>query len=457
MTRLLTNDDSLDYDILFRANTGQMQASVASLTLSGHVELMRFVLITAIMALLTTDSFAAPWDIVPTAEEESERITPAMPVQLQRGTGIGSLQTLPELDITLSATGLGEISALALSEDGTIYSADKKTGRIWALSDRGLDGKIDLRRPLPHTFLQPTGLAAIGDTLYVADQHAVWSIMPGQPPKKIASLRESDSSGQPYVLRAMHNSPSLILGLTTHTQTSRVLKIDIPTGRASLITESSKGPLNSVAVNGSTNIWAGHGETLGALGSDPTRFASGQSVADILLPGRHKFPVNWPAQLREHIIASQVGPNAMHLIAIPTEFGQISGQPRVLLDGFMNRSQRSAWGKPGAMVMDQRGLFLANSHNGTLLRLSPKPEPEPKITIVDTETLSLPPLEEPVLSPKNESLGLRSTIQGTQINAASTILKPSSIEYGSKLIKDYDEKKALEKAEKAKIETKKKR
>jgi len=134
------------------------------------------------------------------------------------------------------------------------------------------------------------------------------------------------------------------------------------------------------------------------------------------------------------IIATQTGPSAMQLIAIPTEFGHI------LVEGFRTRTGRSAWGKPGPLIMDSRGLFFADSHNGTLYKLTLKPAPQPKITIVDTDSLPQEIRAKPDLTPK--TIAIESTIQGTQIDTKSTITAPSSIIYGSQLIKDYDAKKA---------------
>ena len=108
------------------------------------------------------------------------------------------------------------------------------------------------------------------------------------------------------------------------------------------------------------------------------------------------------------------------------------------------------------MLMDRRGLFFADAENGNLWRLSPTPAPQPKITIVDTASLPIAPSKEPNLA-STGALKIESSIKGTQIDASSTIIKPSSIEYGSKLIKDYDEQKALEEAEKTEEIKKKKR
>jgi len=428
---------------------------LAILTLSRHVDFMRFVLSFGLIALLSQSVSAAPWDIVSLSDANSQQISSTSPVRMQRGGSSNNLQSIEGLDINIAATGLGQISAITLGDDGTLFTADSKTGRLWALTDRGQDGKIDMRRPLPYTFKSPTGLASIGSTLFVADQTAIWVIEAGEAPRELASLSHANSSGQAHILCAHPNGTSLILGLTTKDQSHRILGIDSRTGQASLIGEG-QGPLHALAQREGSKIWTASETKMSGLAMAGLDFKTGQSINAIALPGQYELPQDWPAALKEYIIAVQTGPGAMRLITIPTEFGQVSGTPRVLLDGFLTQSGRSAWGEPGAMVMDKRGLFFADKENGKLWRLSPTPRPQPKITIVDTASLPVTPSAEPNLASKG-ALKIESSIQGTQIDASSTIIKPSSIEYGSKLIKDYDEKKAQEEAEKAEDAPKKKR
>jgi len=419
---------------------------------------MRFVLSLSLFALLSTNSLAAPWDIVPTSDKSGQgAVVVQRPVQMQRGGSSNKLETLKDLDAQIVATGLGNIAAMALGADGTLYTIDAKSGRIWSLPDRSQDGKIDLRRPLPFTFDKPSGLAISGDAIFVADQRAVWVINSGQKPRELASLARANSAGGPHILLAGHDSEFLILGLTTKPQGFRLLEINKNTGLASLIGEGDYGPLHSLAQRAGSNIWAAGGTSLGPLGSKTLGFLKNQSIKAFALPGQYDTPRDWPAQLKDHIIASHVGPKAMQLIAIPTEFGQIKGAPHSLAEGFLAPSGRSAWGRPGPILMDKRGLFFADPHNGNLWRLSPKAKPQAKITIVDTASLPPAPRIEPDLAPKDQAFTIESSIKGTEIDASSTILKPSSIEYGSKLIKDYDEKKAKEEAEKAEDTPKKKR
>jgi len=419
---------------------------------------MRFVLSLTLCALLSSPSVAAPWDIVP-VKDANPRASQAAPrpVQIQRGGRSNDLQTINGLELSFAATDLGNISAMALSKDGTLYTTDRKSGRIWALVDRQQDGEIDLRRPLPFTFDAPSGLAIINDVIYVADRKAIWVIKAEQEPKQLASLARAESTGEPHILLAGHDDETLTLGLTTKTQGFRLLKLNKDTGEAQLIGEGRYGTLHSLAQRKGSEIWISSGATLGPIGTDPLDFKIGQSISAIALPGQYETPQNWPPQLKDHIIAAQIGPSAMQLIAIPTEFGQPSATPRVLVDGFLTHTGRSAWGQPGPIIMDKRGLFFADPQNGTLWRLAPKPKPKPKITIVDTASLPPNPNEQPKLASKGQALKIESSIKGTQIDTSSTIIKPSSIDYGSKLIKDYDEKKAKEEAEKTESEPKKKR
>lgn len=418
---------------------------------------MRFVLCAGIFTLLSTPSLAAPWDVVPLASETSAASQSPRPVNMQRGGTSNTLQTLEGLTLNIVATGLGDVSAMALGENGTLYTVDKTSGRIWALTDRGQDGKIDLRRPLPFNFDSPTGLTVDGKTIYVVDKKAVWVIEDGQGLRELATLSNAQSTGTMHALLTDAKSPSVTLGITSRDNGVRILDIDKQTGEAMLKADGIDGTLSSLAQRSGSEIWAASGTQLGPLGGKPVRFTKMQSIAALALPGQYQTPRNWPAQLNDHIIASHQGPRAMQIIAIPTEFGQISGAPRVLVDGFLTLSGYSAWGRPGAMLMDERGLFFADGHNGTVWRLSPKPRPQPKITIVDTADLPPRPEGEPKLAAGPKAIGIESSIKGTQIDAKSSIVQPSSIIYGSKLIKDYDEKKAAEDAAKDEDTPKKKR
>ena len=147
---------------------------------------------------ISVTAWAAPWDEVPIAQDDSAAHTRQDSISMQRGVRPGALKTIDTLGLTPFAQNLGSVSALAMSQDGTLYAADQKTGRIWVLSGRGADGAMDIKRPLPHTFDASTGLSFIDQTLYIADNLAVWALDLKQntPPRQLASLANAQSQGE---------------------------------------------------------------------------------------------------------------------------------------------------------------------------------------------------------------------------------------------------------------------
>ena len=401
---------------------------------------------------ISATAWAAPWDEVAIAQGESAGHARQNAVSMQRGVRADALKTIDTLSLTPFAQGLGSISALAISQDGALYAADQKTGRIWVMSDRGADGSMDIKRPLTHTFNEPTGLSFIDHTLYVADKRAVWALDLEQntPPRQLASLANAQSQGE-HPLIADKNALILAVNQTSGAQ---LVHIDAQTGRSKNIT-TSETPIYSLAKLGGSAIWMGSGETLVSLNHPdaPLRF-SGQSLAALILPGQYESPKDWPPALKGHIIASQLGPKAHQLIAIPTEFGVPSGAPRILLEGFVNSTGRSAWGTPGAMIMDKRGLFFADKYNGTIWRLFPKGKPTP-VTAETTKVVEDIP-ETRVATPTKSPLLIGSGITGSQIESLSQIESASQLETGSTLLDEYEKAEAeAAKAEKEAQEQKK--
>jgi len=415
---------------------------------------MRFVFGITLAIYLNSPANAAPWDIVSIGDET----TPAIrPIQMQRGGSSETLQTIKGLTLSIAMKNLGNISAMAIGDNGTLYVADRKSGRIWALPDRGMDGKIDQRRPLPMRFDSPNGLAVIDKTLYVADRQAIWKLTSGQDATQLASLANAKSTGELHPLTAAQDEPSLLLGLTKMDGESQVIKINIETGRAENI-GGSFGNVIALSKRSGAAPWVSSNHQLYALSSpqNAITFNSNQLISAFILPGQFETPAQWPSQLKDHIIGAQIGPEAMRLIAIPTEFGQANGDIRVLVDGFHSATQRSAWGAPGPIVMDKRGLFFADTHNGTVWKLSPSPkkiDPEKGEVIITAKT-------EPELTPEIKSdkapLLSGSSITGSQMDAANQLNTASQLKVGSTLIEAYDKKKAEEEKVKAEQEKSKK-
>lgn len=412
---------------------------------------MRFGLALCLTFAIGLTANAAPWDSVPVSTPSSETVQSPQ-LSMQRGGTSDKLRTLEGLALSEFATSLGTISALAVSDTGTLYAADYKTGRIWVLTDRGGDGTLDMRRPMARAFNHPTGLAVIGETLYVADAQAIWVLHPETEPHILAPLSNINSQGRfPLIKDETANTASLLMGITQSegiTQSGAIIvRVDTVSGQAVKIADIPETPLHSLSKRKGAPLWVGAGNALRAIDSPETGFSfSQQNIAAIALPGQHQAPANWPPALKEAIIASQTGPKAMQLIAIPTEFGQPSGAPRVLVEGFLSGSGRSAWGEPGPIVMDKRGLFFADTHNGTIWRLSAKPKIDtPKVIITKTNDDKKLADAKPEKSP----LLIGSGITGSQIGVASQLGSASQLETGSTIIDAYEkaQKEAEEEAE----------
>ena len=407
---------------------------------------MRFGLALCLTLVIGLTANAAPWDIVPTASKDAAQTT-SPKLSMQRGGASSTLQTVEGLSLFEFAKNLGKVSAMAMSEDGTLYTADEKTGRIWVLTDRRQDGALDMRRPLPQTFNTPSGLAVIGKTLYVADKQAIWALEPNAEPRILAPLNKAQNQGKVSLIA---EESSLILGLTK-TDSALIVRIDTQTGRAEKIAElPNPAPIHALSKRKGAPLWVASGTGLQSIDSPETAISfNQQEIAGLALPGQFTPPAHWPASMKDVIIASQIGPKAMRLIAIPTEFGQPTGQARVLVDGYLSGSGRSAWGTPGAIVMDARGVFFADSYNGVVWRLSASPKKETPKPVI-----SKPKEVEKIVEtkPKKSPLLIGSGIKGSQIGEASNLGPASQLETGSTIIDAYEkaeeEKAALEEKEK---------
>ena len=375
---------------------------------------------------------------------------------MQRGGTSSALQTVDGLSLFEFAKNLGKISAMAMSENGMLYTADEKTGRIWTLTDRGQDGALDMRRPLPQTFNRPSGLAVIGKTLYIADKQAIWAHEPNAAPRILAPLNKAQSQGKVSLI-AEENT--LILGLTK-AESALIVRIDTQTGRAEKMAElPNPAPIHALSKRKGAPLWVASGNGLQSIDSPETAISfDQQEIAGLALPGQFTPPAHWPASMKDVIIASQIGPKAMRLIAIPTEFGQPTGKARVLVDGYLSGSGRSAWGQPGAIVMDARGVFFADSYNGAVWRLSASPKKKAPKPVI-----SKPKAVEKIVEtkPKKSPLLIGSGIKGSQIGEASNLGPASQLETGSTIIDAYEkaeeEKAALEEKEKPSKKSRSKR
>ncbi|GHB03694.1 hypothetical protein GCM10009069_27940 [Algimonas arctica] len=339
--------------------------------------------------------------------------------RLRTGGGGDRVVASDDFEATVFARRLGHVSAVARHADGTLYSADQESGRIFRIQDRGMDGVADITQPLPHRFDRPTGLAVLGDILFVADRGGLWRMQPGGgTPALIAPFVNSGSTGiaHPIIVTSPN---SLLLGLSRTDGSARLLTIDTRNGSA-----------------------AQHAETRGQI----IGFATASDTKD--------FPAPWILLRRDDAVlfgssldsARDIGVEARAVwidaatgqarIALPdgvyatiATFTGLKDKGVPILTGFGGDA------RPGAMVSDERGLFVADQAGGRLWRVSPKPAPKPTIVTPDLDATAtdLETVTGGVFDPVQDRSSRPELMRGSGIGSASTIGPASTMSPASSL------------------------
>jgi len=381
-----------------------------------------------------------------------------------------TLQTREDLQLSEIATGLGDVSALILEGKGDILALDKSRGRLYRLTDRGGDGRIDNRLPIAATFESPSGLAQgqDKDMFFVADKTAIWQLNSRGEKNLFVSLENAKAlPNAPRPLLYDETNARLLIGLnfgqTSPEHSSKIIAIDMKTKAATEL-ESYAGLLTSLALSPSGEIWVGVAESLHVLGRN-TQYPLEAAVRSFILPNT-KTPKNWPAFLKDHIIISQSATSqrgtsnrravsqqvsgGVNIVSLPTVFGTPTDTISVLIDGFLSQRGHAAWGQPTSMAIDERGLFFVDSWQGSLWRLWPeKPKVKakvkaPDIIVKDTPIEDLKDVDIAAsVQTHKQPLLLGSQIQGSQIKG-SQITRATTLPFGSQQIRDFNSRKNQE-------------
>ena len=395
---------------------------------------------------------AALAQVYPRASEE-QTAAPRDPFDLRRRAA-GSSETpyvIKGLYTERIATGLGHVSAMISLEDGDIYALNKTSGQLLHLKDRGLDARIDTQQPLTDGFDTPTGLTFTNGQLYVSDLQAIWRVDIDTGEKSHFVNLRNITAGEHRPIFAYENR--ILLGVNRSKSVSQVLSVDVATGQASHLTDIPEAPIRALSFGGG-RLWAAVGKSLRPVDTQSnTDFAkhypleSGAAAVSLILPSSETdLPEGWPSAMRDYILAVQ-GPagepsgqqssGGNNIIALPTQFGAPLKDLYVLVGGFMSRNGQSAWAAPTAILMDSRGLFFADRIGGSLwwVGVDNRPAPKPRQRI--SEPLPPLPVQKPSLKP-NET----PPMAGSLIGAGSTLDTASTLEVGSYLKKEHDDKEA---------------
>lgn len=376
------------------------------------------------------------------ASFESIKDKPAMPLSIRHRSPSEIPSVKAGLQASIFAKGFGEIEAMAIGQNGALYLLDSRSGRLTEITDRNRDAKPDITRKLPFQFNGPRSLIAKGDTLYVADRDAVWAVA-NREQKMLASLSNIDIDRTFLPMTLSPDEQSLFLAVTDRSEQSRIVQIDLETGQAAMIAKG-KGPVRAIAQAKGSPLWVAISNRLvpvsgGEFSENLSQaFPQTETIGVLYLPGTDIQNTKGLGYLAGQFLITQDqtrqsrrgGKTTRNVVSIASTFGQPDGKPVPVVDGFMANYGRAAWGRPGSMVWDSRGLFLADKQNGLIWRIS---QIEPKITFSDR------PVSDAIKLYEDDD------IKKPQAEWGSSISQGSSILSGSSLTADWEENKQIPK------------
>lgn len=285
--------------------------------------------------------------------------------------GSGTAPTLTNgLEAPVFARGLGDIADLAATEDGTVFAADRRSGRIWVLRDRALDGRADTVQALAQRFDAPSSLATRGEALFVSDHSGVWRLQGGGTPQLIAPFGNAGAGEGPHPI-TVDARGELQLALNMPDGTAQRMTIDTDTGRATRIgTQALRLRAFAKSDGGAPTLWLGEsagGEAfLGGL-AEPAALGGPVRAAWV------------DAQLGRIILASSGGVAVRNVTLLGVDEAV---QP--LAGGF----------GAGAVLVDRRGILVAVPGDGTVRVLRPERAGPPEAQTPQA------PAPEPALDPE---------------------------------------------------------
>ncbi len=395
----------------------------------------------AIVFGYASESMAAPGQRLELDQEA--RMSPvAPPLQLRNRGGDEIPKAGSSLEVKSFAKSLGKISAMVMGAKDEIYTLDQEAGRLFILTDRDLDGRMDVRRVLSSDFNQPTGMVYTDEGLYVSDADGIWHLdLRTYKTRQFVSLANIPALFAPRPMILSEDETQLILGLSFADGTARLITIDRASGKASELSRGP-GPLTAMAQIKGSSIWLGIGHHLvPILGESFSKeqgmaLEPGASIENLYLPTASDMISPGLKHLAGQFLIVQGGDKQLgkkstggrNIVAVPNSFGTPQSHMKVIIDGFISNHGRSAWGQPKAIVWDKRGLFMADQKNGIIWKIS---KWEPKITFINaSETEDLKLYKDDVVKKPKAKWG-------------SSITQASSIMTGSEISKKWEEDKII--------------
>ncbi len=369
--------------------------------------------------------------------------TQRLPLNLRRPTQSEQPRVLAGLQVEKFAKSSPDIRGLALGVNGELLVLDGRRAQISVMIDRDKDGGLDMTRRLPARFNNPVSMITHDDLIYVADEDAVWEISEnGQ--RKLASLSNVSARRDHRPILMAPDDMHIYLGLSETDGTAKIVAINRDSGVARPVAEG-KGQITALAQTKGTTLWVGMENALlpvnaGQLDESlAVKLPDHVSLRDVYLPtaesmtakGLTPLTGKFLLTLRQDHYGVKSDYMGRQIVALNSSFGQPDGKPTTIIGGFLANHGRTAWGEPGPMVWDERGLFMADTQSGTIWRVS---RLEPKIRMIDR------PVEK-----KEIKFYKSEEVKKPKASWGSSIENGSSIVSGSQLSVDWEQSKLIPK------------
>jgi glucose/arabinose dehydrogenase len=321
--------------------------------------------------------------------------------------------------------------SMAMSPDGTLFIGNKANGAVYALQDRNKDLKADTLYTIAKDLNMPNGIAFKDGALYVAeinrlwrydaiedhlddpkatliyddfpeDSHHGWKYIGFGPDGKLyvpvgapcnvcetkddtyyASIVSMDTDGthRQVVAKGVRNT----VGLTWHPVTGELWFTD--NGRDLLGDDLPPCELNRLSAVGQHFgfPYCHAGELL-----DP-EFGKDKSCENYTSPalklGPHVAPLGlkfytgnmFPPAYKNKIIIPEHGSwnrsknagHTGHKLSLVTEENGVGIHYETFVDGFLNKSTNTAWGRPvDVLVLEDGSILISDDKSGTIYRMS---------------------------------------------------------------------------------------
>ena len=356
----------------------------------------------------------------------------AMITDLPAGAG---LRVPIGFEVNLFASELLSPHSMAISPTGDVFVTEANAGQVRVLRDADQDGVADTSFVFASGFRMPSGIVFHNGGLYLADQRAVWHLLPdesGQKARTRQPITRAGGLGQANghwtrELAVAPNGTDLYVAIGSARNLAQeknpratIQKLDLVRGSLETFASGLRNPVGLSFYPDTDRLFSivseryGYGDDMvpdfmtevredgfygwpyAYLGAHPDpRFGrirpdlvAKTLVPDLLLEP-HSTPSGlvfyqgnqFPEEYRGDAFIALRGssnrsiPTGYKIIRVPFENGVPTGSYETFAVGFWHQGEETAkiWGRPAGLVVAQDGaLLISDDANGTIWRISAK-------------------------------------------------------------------------------------